>query len=149
MNPGDQDLSASVTSTETDVDPADNVASESVSVTGASNQAVIDVVASPSNGGTVAGNGVYAIGSTQVVSAVAATGWQFNGWENGSIQNPRTIVVPAAGATYTAYFSEKPYVPVAGNYNGLFAGSAMSADRVGFFTITTTAKGTYSVKVQI
>jgi hypothetical protein len=67
--------------------------------------AVITVQANPSNGGTVSGGGTFNVGSQRQISASPASGWTFTGWsDNGSTQTPRTIMVPAGGATYTANF---------------------------------------------
>jgi sugar lactone lactonase YvrE len=68
--------------------------------------ATITVLANPSNGGTVSGNGSYAVGSQVQISASPNSGWSFTGWsDNESTLSPRTITVPAGGATYTADFS--------------------------------------------
>jgi trimeric autotransporter adhesin len=65
----------------------------------------ITVTADPAHGGTVAGAGTYRIGSSQRISAAANSGWSFAGWSDANQQNPRTIIVPAAGAAYTANFT--------------------------------------------
>jgi hypothetical protein len=72
-----------------------------------SQTAAITVLANPSNGGTTAGAGAYAVGSQQQISATPYSGWAFTGWADGPTQNPRTIVVPAGGATYTADFQQQ------------------------------------------
>ena len=41
------------------------------------------------------------------VACAAAVGWTFLGWSDGNTANPRTITVPAGGATYTANFSQQ------------------------------------------
>jgi len=68
------------------------------------------VQANPSNGGTVTGGGRYAVGSQQQISATPAASWTFEGWSDGNLQNPRTITVPANGATYTATFTPQPSI---------------------------------------
>ncbi|HTS19827.1 MAG TPA: choice-of-anchor tandem repeat GloVer-containing protein [Verrucomicrobiae bacterium] len=70
--------------------------------------ALITVQANPGNGGTVSGGGTYAVGSSQEISAQPKSGWTFAGWSDGNEQNPRTITVPAGGATYTADFTAAP-----------------------------------------
>ena len=67
--------------------------------------ATINVVASPLSAGTGSGGGTYLIGSAQSIAASATHGWTFTGWSDGNSDNPRTINVPAAGATYTANFT--------------------------------------------
>jgi trimeric autotransporter adhesin len=65
----------------------------------------ITVTANPAHGGTVAGGGTFTVGSAQQISATANTGWTFAGWQDANQQNPRSIVVPANGAAYTANFT--------------------------------------------
>ena len=43
--------------------------------------------------GTVAGGGTYYYGDTIQISATAYLGFQFNGWDDGNTDNPRTIIV--------------------------------------------------------
>jgi hypothetical protein len=66
--------------------------------------AAVTVRANPSNGGTVAGGGTYTVGTQRQISAQANNGWLFAGWHDGVTNNPRTIVVGAGAATYTANF---------------------------------------------
>ena len=66
--------------------------------------AIITSVANPTEGGVVSGGGRYPIGSTQKLTAVPATGWKFKAWSNGSTKNPRAVIVPAGGASFTARF---------------------------------------------
>ena len=66
--------------------------------------ATITVVANPTQGGVVNGGGRFPIGSTQELKAVPNTGWKFKAWSDGSTKNPRSIVVRAGGATFTARF---------------------------------------------
>ncbi len=67
--------------------------------------ATIAVSASPAEGGSVTGGGSYLVGSKQMISATANNGWIFSGWDDGNSDNPRQVVVPANGATYTALFT--------------------------------------------
>ena len=69
--------------------------------------ALINVQASPSNGGTVSGGNTYNVGSSQQISATANPGWTFTGWSDGGAQT-HNIIVPLGGATYTASFSQNP-----------------------------------------
>jgi hypothetical protein len=74
--------------------------------------AVLNVVASPSDGGTVTGNGTYAVGTFLDISATAYPGWIFMGWSDGATENPRTVAVQLGGSTYTADFAALYYPPV-------------------------------------
>ena len=56
-------------------------------------------------GGSVTGSGVYDVGSNAVLTATASNGWIFTRWNDSNISNPRTIVVTAGGASYTASFA--------------------------------------------
>ncbi|MFO7535334.1 MAG: leucine-rich repeat protein [Kiritimatiellia bacterium] len=64
----------------------------------------LTVEASPLEAGSVTGGGQYEAGASVVLTAVAAPGWWFTGWSDGSAVNPRTIVMPAEAAGYTAQF---------------------------------------------
>ena len=69
--------------------------------------AVLTVLASPGNGGTVSGGGTYPIGANVPIAASATNNWNFTGWNDGNTQTSRTVNVTAGGATYTANFSEQ------------------------------------------
>jgi hypothetical protein len=73
--------------------------------------APLNVVASPSDGGTVTGNGTYAVGTFLDISATAYPGWIFTGWSDGVTENPRTVAVQLGGTTYTADFTVLYYPP--------------------------------------
>ena len=53
--------------------------------------------------GTVQGGGLYADQTEITLTAVPAVGYEFEKWQDGNTDNPRTIVV-TADETYTAYF---------------------------------------------
>ncbi len=57
--------------------------------------------------GTVTGGGTYANGSTATLTAVPASGYYFNTWNDGNTDNPRVITV-SGNATYIATFSDNP-----------------------------------------
>ena len=65
----------------------------------------ITVTASPPEGGTVTGNGSFALGSTQTITAAAAPGYAFVQWEDGSTNPTRTVTVPLEDGNYTATFA--------------------------------------------
>ena len=71
-------------------------------------EATIAVLANPTAGGTVTGGGTFAVGSTRTLTASANTGYTFAQWSDGVTTNPRQIVVPSGGATYTANFAAVP-----------------------------------------
>jgi uncharacterized repeat protein (TIGR02543 family) len=65
------------------------------------------VTFSGSTGGTVSDlGGEFDEGATVTVSAQSETGYEFQGWSDGSSQNPRTIVV-SENLNLTALFQKK------------------------------------------
>ncbi len=108
--------------------------------------ATITVAANPANGGTVSGGGTFPVGSQQSISAEANTGWSFTSWSDGNTQTPRTVTVPAGGATYTANFTQQNYTittlsnPTAGGTTG-GGGSKASGSQC---TVTATANSGYT-----
>ena len=68
------------------------------------NQYVITVVANPSNAGMVSGGGAYYYGNHATLTATAYSGYEFQGWSDGSTENPHQVLV-TDNATYTATFS--------------------------------------------
>ena len=79
------------------------------------NTYIINALASPAAGGTVSGGGSYHYGDEVILTATAATGYEFQGWSDGSNENPHTITV-TGNATYTATFS-----PVGATYYNVSA----------------------------
>ena len=65
---------------------------------------LLATAAKPVEGGSVIGGGTFPVGTTQVIAAVPAAGYVFAGWGDGSTEMKRTVLVPAAGATYVATF---------------------------------------------
>ena len=65
----------------------------------------ITVLANPSNAGTVTGGGAYHYGEIVTLTATAYSGYEFQGWSDGSSQNPHQVTV-TGNATYTATFSQ-------------------------------------------
>lgn len=93
-------------------------------------QARITVQANPAAGGTVAGGGLFAIGSEQTISAAANEGWDFIRWSDEVVTNPRAITVTSNDVTYTANFERiLPYPSrddLVENRRPLFAWSPVS-----------------------
>lgn len=65
----------------------------------------IQVVASPSTGGSVTGGGTYVYGDVATLYATPYSGYDFVGWSDGSNENPHQVTV-TGNATYTATFSQ-------------------------------------------
>ena len=77
--------------------------------------------------GTVEGGGQYADQSVITITAVPALGYEFEKWQDGNTDNPRTITV-VADETYTAYFKvANPEVKVTFNSDKWDAGSIEGA----------------------
>jgi photosystem II stability/assembly factor-like uncharacterized protein len=98
--------------------------------------APLTLVANPTNGGTVTGAGTFAVGSSRQISATPTSGWTFAGWNDGVATNPRTVTVPAGGATYTANFAPPP----GANNNFAAAQTLTGAEGVVFGQNTTATK---------
>ena len=70
----------------------------------------VAVAASPVLAGTVGGAGSFTPGSQQTLTATTNSGWKFIHWQDGNLQNPRLITVPASNVTYTAVFAQPPQI---------------------------------------
>lgn len=94
-----------------------------------SSVALLTGLANPTNAGSVAGDGSYSIGSTNLLTATASSGWGFAGWNDGVTNNPRSIIVPANGGSYTANFSSLtiPSITIPGIYSNQFSFSMSGA----------------------
>ena len=65
----------------------------------------VSVYASPASGGTVSGGGSnFTYGSTATLTATPASGYEFQGWSDGSTANPHQVTV-TENTTYTATFT--------------------------------------------
>ena len=58
--------------------------------------------------GTVTGGGNYLGGQTATITATANAGYQFDHWNDGNTDNPRSFTV-TGDATYTAYFTSETF----------------------------------------
>ena len=74
--------------------------------------AVLSVQANPSEGGSVAGGGIFLAGSNIVISATAAVNFVFTGWNDGVTSRVRTVVMPQTNITYTANFRSNALLSV-------------------------------------
>ncbi|MDD2461800.1 MAG: CotH kinase family protein, partial [Kiritimatiellae bacterium] len=70
----------------------------------------IDVAAEPAGGGTVAGGGLYAVGTQITLSPEAAPLWRFARWSDGLTAPARQVTVQR-DVTYTALFAYGLNVP--------------------------------------
>ena len=83
----------------------------------------VTVLSSDENMGTVTGGGTFYEGTEIQISATAYDGYRFVSWNDGNIDNPRTIIV-TEGATYTASFvQDDPNAPVYSNFSETACGS--------------------------
>jgi uncharacterized repeat protein (TIGR02543 family) len=65
----------------------------------------------PAGGGTVSGAGLYSPGAKVTLKARPATGYTFLRWEDGSQATSRTLVIPGANVTVSAWFGLTADVP--------------------------------------
>jgi uncharacterized repeat protein (TIGR02543 family) len=97
-----------------------NLIRKGISCTPTSTTTRVTVLSNPANGGETDGTATCLIGTTIQLVAYPASGWMFIGWSDTNTLNPRSIVVPELGATYTAYFAQQP----AGMHFVTWAGAA-------------------------
>ena len=71
-------------------------------------QCVIETKVTPENAGIVDGGGIFDYGTTIHLLAKANVGHQFEQWDDGITENPRTVLVEG-DATYIAIFSTNKY----------------------------------------
>jgi hypothetical protein len=71
--------------------------------------ATLTVKASPVAGGVVFGGGIFPVGATQTVRAVANPGWRFKQWQDRNTNALRQVVLKAT-TTYTATFVQQGVV---------------------------------------
>ena len=68
----------------------------------------VTAYASPTGSGSVTGTGVFAAGSTTTLRATPNNGYNFERWNDGNTQNPRTVTVNN-NMSFTAYFTSDQY----------------------------------------
>lgn len=71
-------------------------------------RASLTVVANPPVGGTVYGDGMFLVGSTQTLIASASEGYVWMGWSDGEKDTARTVIVSSLTNTYVANFEWDP-----------------------------------------
>ncbi len=89
----------------------DNVVINQLSVL---QQYVVTAETNNAEWGTVSGGGTYLEGSQITLTATAAAGYLFVGWQDGVTENPRTVTV-TADTTFTATFEPQPVFTVTVN----------------------------------
>lgn len=70
----------------------------------------VDVVAEPTNGGTVTGSGFYPKGTERTITASPNSGYRFLRWSDGNTESSRTITVED-NITFTAIFTTASETP--------------------------------------
>lgn len=91
------------------------------------------------------------LGRQYLLSAIPAAGQVFAGW-SGDITNPltKTAVKLTTNLFVQANFIPNPFLPIQGKYNGLFCeADAVRQSSAGFVTMTVTANGAYSGRLQM
>ena len=91
------------------------------------------------------------LGKQYLLSAIPASGQVFAGW-SGDITTPltKTAVKLTANLVVQANFIPNPFLPIQGKYNGLFCeADAVRQSSAGFVTMTVTANGDYSGRLQL
>lgn len=66
----------------------------------------IQVIAEPSNGGTISGGGIYKEGTQVILNASPSNNFAFTKWDDDVTENPRTIIVSDSKTTYKAFFED-------------------------------------------
>ena len=69
----------------------------------------LNVLSSPTGGGTVTGSGGYAQGDVVTITATAAFGYRFVSWNDGNTEASRQITIGLVDKTYVANFAKSEY----------------------------------------
>ncbi len=89
------------------------------------------------------------VGNTYTVTAEPAEGWLFTGW-TGSLTNnsAKLTFVMQTNMSLRAEFKPNPFKVIAGDFHGLiFQTNTVSADYCGRFTLTTSERGAFKVRL--
>ena len=109
----------------------------------AKNEYVLSVETANSTMGSVAGGDTAEYLDTLILTAIANYGYHFTQWNDGNMDNPRTVVV-TRDSTFTAMFAENPYeVIVTSNDTVMGTVGKMPATHVYLDTVTLTATPNY------
>lgn len=68
------------------------------------NSGTVTTKASPTEGGSVTGGGMFPIGQVISLNAVPNLNWSFEKWQDGNTNTPLTFVVPTGTFAITAFF---------------------------------------------
>lgn len=99
---------------------------------------VITATANNAAYGTVNGGGSYSYGQTATLTATPNTGYHFAGWNDGNMQNPRTITV-TGNANYTANFAINTYTIAITPNNAAYGSTTGSGTYAHGETVTASA----------
>jgi len=89
------------------------------------------------------------VGNTYTITAEPAEGWLFTGW-TGSLTNSsaKLSFVMQPNMSLRAKFKPNPFKIIAGDFHGLiFQTNTVSADHCGHFTLTTSDRGAFKVRL--
>ncbi len=75
-------------------------------------KAVITVQSNNEVYGTVTGGGTYEVGDIITITAIPASGYRFDQWNDGNTETTRDIIVVSGGSTFTASFVEVATITV-------------------------------------
>lgn len=91
------------------------------------------------------------LGKQYSLTAVPAAGQLFAGWSGGmASMTPKITFSIKSNLMLQASFVTNPFIATQGSYNGLFyEADAIRQTSAGFFTMTVTARGAYSGRIQI
>ncbi len=93
------------------------------------------------------------LGKGYSITAKPAVGWVFSNWVNNAdlvLTNGATLkFTMQTNLVLKANFTPNPFIPMKGNYAGLFADTnGVTPTNVGLFTATLTDQGSFSAKLQ-
>jgi hypothetical protein len=90
-------------------------------------------------------------GRLYTIKALPASGYVFAGWSgNTNYLSPMLRFVLQTNLSFQAEFIPSPYIPVVGNYSGLFyEDDEVKQHSAGYFNVSVTSRGTYSGRLQI
>ena len=108
------------------------------------------LTAVPPEGGTISGGTSPVQGTTVSLQAVPASGYFFTGWSGGLVSESATLnfTMPAS-LTLNASFVLNPFPAGAGKYFGVVAATPSAHAGAGIVSITVSATGAFTGKVQL
>lgn len=99
--------------------------------------------------GTVYGSGIYPEGTIAIISAKPYDGYWFVNWDDGSPDNPRSIMV-TSNTSYTAIFEKYFQITVKANpeVGGVVCGTGSYLDQVSVTIVATPNAGYHFIRWQ-